>query len=156
MFAFSQKDVHAHDASRSLSRPASRIAMLDCVQRNFGEDLIPRELRAFCHLCSLDAPAVTELCKLSKDDLVQWGKKCSEAADEWCSFSWDSEASTEEVSNPTEISTQVRSFIPQPLYSSSKKTRATEKSPQRLNHETYAASSPSNQSLSVVPLASFL
>lgn len=66
---------------------------------------MPRELRAFCHLCPLDAPAVTKLCKLSKDDLVQWGKKCSEAADEWCSFFYGSD--TEEASNPTEFSTQV-------------------------------------------------
>lgn len=79
--------------------------MLDCVQRKFGKDLMPRELRAFCHLCPLDAPAVTKLCKLSKDDLVQWGKKCSEAADEWCSFFYGSD--TEEASNPTEFSTQV-------------------------------------------------
>lgn len=156
MFAFSQKDVHAHDGSKSLPRPASGIAMLDCVQRNIGQDLIPRELRAFCHLCPLDAPAVTELCKLSKVDLVQWGKKCSKAADEWCSFSWDSEANTEEVSNPTEFSTQVRSLIPLPLYPSSKKTRIIEKSPLRPNDKTYAALSPSNQPLSVVPLASFL
>lgn len=148
MFTFSQKDIHVHDASRSLPSPASRIAMLDWVQRNIGQDLIPRELRAFCHLCPLDAPAVTELCKLNKHDLVQWGKKCSEAADEWCSFSWNSEVNTEKVSNPTEFSSQVRSFVPLLLYPSSKKQPLNYRPKGQITRHTLRRHQAINQNLS--------
>ena len=106
--------------SPSLPDPGSRIAMLKSVQRNIGKEPVPRELLAFCYLCPLDAPAVTKLCKLSKEDLIHWGKKCREAAEEWCSSSWNSEVKVQSDSNPTYFSTQVQPFLPLLSYPSSK------------------------------------
>lgn len=53
---------------------------------------VSRELHAFCHLCPPDAPAATELLRLSKEELSHLSRACKEAINQWCSCARDYEA----------------------------------------------------------------
>ncbi len=56
------------------------------------QEPVSRELHAFCHLCSPDAPAATELLRLSEEELSHLSRACKEAINQWCCCARDYEA----------------------------------------------------------------
>ena len=84
--------------------------ILSQVEQNFPEP-VSRELHAFCHLCLPDAPAATELLRLSKEELSHLSQACKEAINQWCGCARDYEAQPSGPSLTTRSSTLIAKVL---------------------------------------------
>lgn len=80
--------------------------VLEQLQKNLQE-LVSRELHAFCHLCPADSLAASELVTLNKDALLQLSQACKEAINQWCCCSRDYEVQRDAPSLTTRSSTLI-------------------------------------------------
>ncbi len=80
------------------------------VEQNLQEP-VSRELHAFCHLSLPDAPAATELFRLSKDELSHLSRVCKEAINQWCCCARDYQAQPDGPSLTTGSSTLIAKVL---------------------------------------------
>ena len=90
--------------------------ILSQVEQNLQEP-VSRELHAFCHLCLPDAPAATELLRLSKDELSHLSRACKEAINQWCCCARDYAAQPGAPSLTTRSSTLIAKVLLLLIYS---------------------------------------
>ena len=84
--------------------------ILSQVEQNL-QTPVSRELHAFCHLCLPDAPAATELLRLSKEELSHLSHACKEAINQWCGCARDYEAQRNGPSLTTRSSTLIAKVL---------------------------------------------